>query len=41
MIAPGYHHLDVLAAAARQSGGRPETVSTDLARFALERVDQS
>ncbi|MEU2091557.1 hypothetical protein [Nocardia beijingensis] len=40
VIAPGYHHLDVLTAAARQSGGQQEIVSTALARFALDRVDR-
>ncbi|MGK8507603.1 hypothetical protein ACRS5S_05930 [Nocardia asiatica] len=40
VTAPGYHHLDVLTAAARQPGGQPEIISTDLARFALERVDE-
>ncbi|MEU1545580.1 hypothetical protein [Nocardia sp. NPDC005745] len=40
VTAPGYHHIDVLTAAARQSGGQPEIISTNLARFALERVDR-
>ncbi|WP_328393452.1 hypothetical protein [Nocardia sp. NBC_00416] len=31
---PGYNHLDVLTAAARQNDGRPEVVSTRLADFA-------
>ncbi|GAA5068027.1 hypothetical protein GCM10023318_57970 [Nocardia callitridis] len=31
---PGYNHLDVLTAAARQNNGRPEVVSTRLADFA-------
>ncbi|UGT67764.1 hypothetical protein LTT66_31985 [Nocardia gipuzkoensis] len=34
VTAPGYHHLDVLTAAARQSGGQPEIISTHLASFA-------
>lgn len=38
VTAPGYHHIDVLTAAARQPGGRPEIVSTNLARFALDRT---
>ncbi|MEU2041944.1 hypothetical protein [Nocardia niwae] len=38
VTAPGYHHLDVLTAAAAQPDGRPEIVSTNLARFALDRV---
>ena len=33
VVAPGYEHLDVLTAAPAQNGGRPETVSTNLARF--------
>jgi hypothetical protein len=33
-VAPGYEHLDVLTAAPVQHGGRPEIVSTALARFA-------
>jgi hypothetical protein len=33
VIAPGYHHLDVLTAAPRQNGDRPELVSLNLARF--------
>jgi hypothetical protein len=40
VTAPGYHHIDVLTAAARQSGGQPEIISTNLARFALERADR-
>ncbi|MFE7740761.1 hypothetical protein [Nocardia sp. NPDC057455] len=40
VTAPGYHHIDVLTAAARQSGGQPEIISTNLARFALDRVDR-
>lgn len=39
VFAPGYQHLDVLTAAASQSGGRPEVVSTGLARFATLVVD--
>ncbi|MET7774159.1 hypothetical protein [Nocardia sp. NPDC005366] len=31
---PGYNHLDVLTAAARQNNGQPEVVSTGLADFA-------
>ncbi|MFD3745451.1 hypothetical protein [Nocardia sp. NPDC058633] len=31
---PGYNHIDVLTAAARQNDGRPEVVSTRLAEFA-------
>ncbi|KAB2349758.1 hypothetical protein F8566_11520 [Actinomadura rudentiformis] len=34
VIAPGYQHLDVLTAAAVQNGGKPELISTSLARFA-------
>ncbi|MGW1741289.1 hypothetical protein ACWCPQ_21075 [Nocardia sp. NPDC001965] len=34
VVAPGYHHLDVLTAAARRNGGAPEIVSTNLAAFA-------
>lgn len=34
VVAPGYHHLDVITAAAVQNGGGPELVSTNLARFA-------
>lgn len=34
IVIPGYQHLDVLTAAARQNNGRPEQVSTNLARFA-------
>ena len=30
---PGYNHIDVLTAAARQNNGRPEQVSTRLAAF--------
>ncbi|WP_235925928.1 hypothetical protein [Actinokineospora pegani] len=33
VLAPGYHHLDVLTAAAAQNGGRQEPVSVNLARF--------
>lgn len=32
---PGYNHIDVLTAAARQNNGRPEQVSTRLAAFAI------
>ncbi|WP_063039341.1 hypothetical protein [Nocardia pseudovaccinii] len=35
VVAPGYHHLDVLTAATNQNNGRPEIVSTTLAQFAL------
>ena len=35
VVAPGYQHLDVLTAARVQNGGRPEIVSTELARFAV------
>lgn len=35
VVAPGYHHLDVVTAAARQNNGRPEPISTNLAEFAL------
>lgn len=34
IVVPGYQHLDVLTAAARQNNGRPEQVSVNLARFA-------
>ncbi|WP_181449602.1 hypothetical protein [Streptomyces cyaneus] len=34
LIADGYQHLDVLTAAPVQNNGRPEPVSTNLARFA-------
>jgi hypothetical protein len=34
VIAPGYQHLDVLTAAPKQNNGKPEVVSTNLARFA-------
>ena len=34
VIADGYQHLDVLTAAPVQNDGRPEPVSTNLARFA-------
>ncbi|MBD2898448.1 hypothetical protein amrb99_74200 [Actinomadura sp. RB99] len=34
VIAPGYQHIDVLTAAAKQNGGEPEIVSTNLAAFA-------
>jgi hypothetical protein len=37
VIAPGYEHLDVLTAAPAQNSGRPEIVSTSLARFAAVR----
>ncbi|POM26571.1 hypothetical protein BTM25_09720 [Actinomadura rubteroloni] len=36
VIAPGYQHLDVLTAAPRQNGGRPEPISTNLAAFATK-----
>lgn len=35
IVVPGYQHLDVLTAAARQNNGRPEQVSVNLARFAV------
>jgi hypothetical protein len=35
VVAPGYHHLDVLTAAPAQNGGRPELVSLNLAAFAV------
>ncbi|WP_232384304.1 hypothetical protein [Actinomadura violacea] len=34
VIAPGYQHIDVLTASAKQNDGRPEIVSTSLAAFA-------
>ncbi|MGW0824442.1 hypothetical protein [Streptomyces sp. NPDC002845] len=34
VVADGYQHLDVLTAAPEQNNGRPELVSTGLARFA-------
>ncbi|MCI3275446.1 hypothetical protein [Streptomyces cylindrosporus] len=34
VVADGYQHLDVLTAAPAQNNGRPEPVSTNLARFA-------
>jgi hypothetical protein len=34
VVAPGYHHLDVLTAAPIQNSGQPEVVSTSLAAFA-------
>jgi len=37
VVAPGYEHLDVLTAAPAQNSGRPEIVSTNLARFAAAR----
>ncbi|MEJ3750137.1 hypothetical protein WEI85_43620 [Actinomycetes bacterium KLBMP 9797] len=37
VVAAGYQHLDVLTADATQNDGRPEPVSTSLARFAMER----
>ncbi|NUP42297.1 MAG: hypothetical protein HOY76_36030 [Streptomyces sp.] len=36
VVADGYQHLDVLTAAPVQNNGRPEIVSTSLARFAQE-----
>ncbi|MGW3409748.1 hypothetical protein [Streptomyces sp. NPDC000888] len=36
VIAPGYQHLDVLTAAPEQNNGEPETVSANLAEFAVE-----
>ncbi|MEU4312478.1 hypothetical protein [Nocardia sp. NPDC024068] len=38
VIVPGYHHLDVITAAAAQNGGGPEPVSTNLARFAARLI---
>lgn len=35
VVAPGYQHLDVLTADARQNDGRPEPVSARLAQFAI------
>ncbi|WP_235747016.1 hypothetical protein [Nocardia coffeae] len=35
VVAPGYHHLDVLTAAADQNDRRPEPISTALADFAI------
>ena len=35
VIAPGYHHIDVLTAAAEQNDRRPEPISTALAGFAV------
>lgn len=35
VIAPGYHHLDVLTASPTQNNGAPEPVSTNLATFAV------
>lgn len=34
VVAPGYHHLDVLTASPVQNNGKPELISTSLARFA-------
>ncbi|MDX6431320.1 MAG: hypothetical protein QOE54_3686 [Streptosporangiaceae bacterium] len=34
VIVSGYHHIDVLTAAATQNDGKPEPVSTNLVRFA-------
>jgi hypothetical protein len=34
VIAPGYHHLDVLTAAPVRNGGGPDPISTNLAAFA-------
>ncbi|MCX6470357.1 MAG: hypothetical protein NTW76_13715 [Corynebacteriales bacterium] len=36
VIAPGYNHLDVLTAAQTQNNGRPEIVSSELTRFAID-----
>ncbi len=36
VVAPGYNHLDVLTAAAKQNNGLPEPVSTSLAAFAAK-----
>lgn len=35
IVIQGYNHLDVLTAAQTQNNGRPEVVSTELARFAV------
>jgi hypothetical protein len=35
VVAPGYHHLDVLTAAATQNNGTPEPVSTNLVQFVI------
>lgn len=35
VVAPHYHHLDVLTASPEQNGGRPELISENLAAFAL------
>lgn len=40
VVAPGYHHLDVLTAAAEQPAGQPEIVSTNLARFAVDCIER-
>ncbi|MWA03786.1 hypothetical protein F8568_026065 [Actinomadura sp. LD22] len=36
VIAPGYQHLDVLTASAKQNDGKPEIISTSLAAFAAK-----
>jgi hypothetical protein len=36
VVAPGYNHIDVLTAAAKQNDGKPEVVSTALAAFAAK-----
>lgn len=35
VVAPYYHHLDVLTASPSQNGARPELISENLAAFAL------
>lgn len=35
VVAPHYHHLDVLTASPDQNSGRPELISENLAAFAL------
>jgi len=35
--APGYQHLDILMAAPKQNDGRPETSSSALTKFLLDR----
>ncbi|MDL4819349.1 hypothetical protein [Actinomadura opuntiae] len=36
VIAPGYQHIDVLTASAKQNDGKPEIISTALAAFAAK-----
>ncbi|WP_245672910.1 hypothetical protein [Aldersonia kunmingensis] len=38
LVMPGYNHIDLLTAAAKQNDGRPEQVSTALAAFATRPV---